>query len=153
MKHYSCSAASFEKQVGDAHALAQEVANGFQSQLETVEAWRLESIGESASLILKGRDAQAEISDDMSVMGFRIGDGLVRTSDAEWDMLREQLKSPKNVKAEVVEVDIRHVFFTQRDCSSTFRDGTELAFTIKSLAEKRLDPLKYTARIGSRHSG
>ena len=45
------------------------------------------------------------------------------------------------IKQEIVELSICDVFFTQSDCSSTFRDGRPLDITVQGLRDRLLDPL------------
>ena len=57
----------------------------------------------------------------LTAIGFKIGEGVLRSSSAEWEMLRESIQyqlntATKHIKHEVAIVDICNVFFTQDSC-------------------------------------
>ena len=65
----------------------------------------------------------------LTAIGFKIGEGVLRSSSAEWEMLRESIQyqlntATKHIKHEVA--IICNVFFTQESCSDNFRRGGSL---------------------------
>ena len=80
----------------------------------------------------------------LSFIGFRIGEGLTRNTESEWDMLREQLRYQQRsvIKHEVTTVDIDDVYFTQTTCPNQFRDGRSLTELMHSLHHKLVDPME-----------
>ena len=71
-------------------------------------------IDEASPLLIEESDHEAPVT----AIGFRIGNGLLHSGEAQWAVLRDQIELQRNtsVKSEVHEVDIQDVYFSQRSC-------------------------------------
>jgi len=78
-----------------------------------------------------------EIEDSLEILGFRIGSGLLHKSDAAWTVLQDQVEAQlgATIKHEIVEMDTKDVYFTQRHCSDYFRSGVSLTETTAQLRD------------------
>ena len=88
-----------------------------------------------------------EEANSLTTIGFKIGEGVLRSSSAEWELLRESIQCQlntaiKHIKHEVAIVDTCDVFFTQESCSDHFRRGGSLQNLVMDLKNKKYDPLQ-----------
>jgi len=88
-----------------------------------------------------------EFQHAVSIMGFRLGEGLqLRNSDIEWHMMQDlqdtiKCRGDARVKHEVEVVDITDVYVLQENCSEHFRCGRRLSELLESLRYNIYDPM------------
>jgi hypothetical protein len=90
-------------------------------------------------------DAAMDSWDAVSIMGFKLGEGLqLRNSDVEWQMLNDTISARLDgkVKPEVETVHIADVYATQKECGYRFRNGDLLSQLIDDLRCHIYDPMK-----------
>ena len=97
---------------------------------------RRASIGDNVAFVEDETEA-------LTIVGFKIGDGLIRTSDDEWDALRDLVRHRRDIKQEITVLDIRDVYYTQRSCSPCFRHGGSLSNLTQQLRDRVFDPMEH----------
>lgn len=89
-------------------------------------------------------EEESDSEDPVTALGFRIGQGLLHTGESQWAVLRDQVQAqPKlDIKAEVKEVDVETIYYTQRSCSGEFRNGLPLEHLVQGLRDGCFHPLQ-----------